>query len=63
MNPPITILSYVMPTSARALRKMAVRRSQGVNPEIIFEKAVENDIPGLTEVMTQAFDDDTRRLL
>ena len=41
--------------------EMAARRSQVGNNEIVFEKAVENDIPELTEVMTRAFDDDTRR--
>jgi hypothetical protein len=41
--------------------EMEARRSQVGSLEIIFKKAVENDIPELTEVMTRAFDDDTRR--
>ena len=41
--------------------EMAARLSQVGNLEIVFKKAVENDIPELTEVMTRAFDDDSRR--
>jgi ribosomal protein S18 acetylase RimI-like enzyme len=41
--------------------EMEARRSQVGSLEIMFKKAVENDIPELTEVMTRAFDDDTRR--
>ena len=41
--------------------EMATRRSLVGNLEIVFKKAVKNDIPELTKVMTRAFDDDTRR--
>jgi hypothetical protein len=41
----------------------AARRSQVGYVEIVLEKAVENDIPELTEVMTRALDTSILRMM